>query len=352
MFTFAQQFTLSLQLPKGARWIRLVLAGALLLAPAVNAQPTCDAWPVTVGETVRHAGGGVGDSACFLLDVPLESLLAVDALTPVDGARVRLHLQSAAGHRQLRASGDSQLQLAAAGQYRLRVEAEDPRKPLPSFRLLVRALPSVSPASQFIPAPSGAHGELDTELEIDPNLLLSGLDLPSTGTDDGELDTELEIDPNLGELDTELEIDPNLLRVELTSTLTSLLTRLCGQAELDDHGDDVLCATPLTDGVEAHGEIANAYSDDRDVYRFRVEELATVALQVAGQAEFCADLVDAAGQHLDARWSRDAERLRGVVTLVAGSYELRVEGCGGTGGNYRVSLEDQETLGGSAVPAF
>ncbi|MCP4655761.1 MAG: hypothetical protein GY856_10120, partial [bacterium] len=55
--------------------------------------------------------------------------------------------------------------------------------------------------------------------------------------------------------------------------------------ESDDHGDTFACATPVALGRPISAEIGNGWGDDEDVYRFRLLEMATLAVEAVGEAD-------------------------------------------------------------------
>ncbi len=269
--------------------------------------------PLVAGETWRDPGSDAGDTACFDLDLAADGVLMVEVSAAATAAPVRLSRdQGATAASRLRQSATSLVLAARAGSHRLRVEAEDPRQPLPTFVLRSRFL-------------AGAKGETDSETEIDPDPVVA----PG---DKGETDSETEIDPD------PLAGDPVASLHDLSAPLLgSRLGALCRQGEVDDHGDGFACATALVWGKRASGEIGNGWGDDGDVFRFRVKALGAVEIEAGGDSELVAELYDRHGQRLDLAVG-GGDGLRRVRTLAPGVYFLRLEGRDGGAGRYSLAV--------------
>ena len=107
----------------------------------------------------------------------------------------------------------------------------------------------------------------------------------------------------------------------------------CRRDEPDDHGDTFACATPVALGRRISAEIGNGWGDDEDVYRFRLSEMAAVAVEAVGEADFAIALYDRFGQRLE---TAGGDRALIVRTLSPGEYFVRV--AGGGAGSYEFSL--------------
>ncbi len=109
----------------------------------------------------------------------------------------------------------------------------------------------------------------------------------------------------------------------------------CRSGERDDHGDTFACATALRLGSPVSAELANGWGDDEDVFRFRLGELGTVALEASGPAAPALALYDRFGQRLATVALVDG-RARLLRTLRAGDYFVRVSGMPGA---YELTVE-------------
>ena len=107
---------------------------------------------------------------------------------------------------------------------------------------------------------------------------------------------------------------------------------ICRPTELDDHGDTMSCATPLALGRDFTGELANGWGDDRDVFSFQVNEVATVELLLVAEVRgFAVELTDAAGQRLATERLEpdDGTSAHLASTLAPGRYFFHVNGAAG-----------------------
>ena len=127
--------------------------------------------PLTAGETWRDPGRGIAETVCFDLAVDAPGIVTLDLIT-TDEPRARLVFEGP----RLRQTPTS-LVATTASALRVRVESEDPSRPLPAFRL----------STGFaIEAPKS---ETDSETELDPD--------PFAGCNaKSETDSETELDPD------------------------------------------------------------------------------------------------------------------------------------------------------------
>lgn len=99
---------------------------------------------------------------------------------------------------------------------------------------------------------------------------------------------------------------------------------LCGEGEVDDHGDTPLCATALKLGATLQGDLTNSFEDDEDFATFVLESSTTVAIDLAGDGGTNLTLLNAQGQRLG-NWTPDASHhLTVTQALAAGRYFLAV----------------------------
>jgi hypothetical protein len=265
--------------------------------------------PLTAGDAWRDPGRGVADSVCFDLDVDRSGIVALDLISAI-APQVRLVFD---GPGRLRQTPTTLVASVEPGIVRVRVDGEDPRRPLPSFRLETRFAAAV------------AKSETDGETELDPDPFAG---CGAKSETDGE--TELDPDPFAGcgaksETDGETELDPDPFTYDLSRIPASLrphLAEICRQGPIDDHGDGFLCATALGTG-ETTGEIANGWGDDVDVFRFRVKTMASIAIDLHADSELVVELYDRHGLPIGAV-GRDRPRL--VRTLISGTYFVRLRG--------------------------
>ncbi|MCP4661685.1 MAG: T9SS type A sorting domain-containing protein, partial [bacterium] len=94
-------------------------------------------------------------------------------------------------------------------------------------------------------------------------------------------------------------------------------------------------ATPVALGRPISAEIGNGWGDDEDVYRFRLLEMATLAVEAVGEADPAIALYDRFGQRLETAVAGEGRALV-VRTLSPGAYFVRV--VGGGAGSYELSV--------------
>lgn len=147
------------------------------------------------------------------------------------------------------------------------------------------------------------------------------------------------------EEEIEVEIDP-LIRPggAVSRSLHTMLHRLCSSGEVDDHGDSFSCATFMSPGSGAVGEIRNGWGDDDDVFQLVLggshgADFWTVVLEAAGDIETFGILYDRSGQRLENSGSGNDEGFRMVRTLPSGVYYVRVRGRHGAEGSYRLNVD-------------
>jgi hypothetical protein len=294
----------------------LIAVGVIPLP--LRAAAACDsAIPLVAGETWRDPGSSAGETTCFSVGLEAPGTLVLEVSVPADAPRAILTyvgpdpiettvprlLHRSATHLVLTGDpGSHASPLDPPGEaYLVRVEAEDPRQPLPPFRLSVRSV-----ADRFVG--SIVKSETDGELEIEPDPLWAA--------------------PPIAEPVPAHRHD----LAALLAFLAPRLPELCEQGETDDHGDVLLCATALPWSGVVHGEIGNQWGDDVDVFRFHLATLTTVEIRAAGEIELATELYDRHGQRLDFGGARR------VRTLMPGTYFVRVEGLGDGAGRYSLSV--------------
>ncbi len=115
--------------------------------------------------------------------------------------------------------------------------------------------------------------------------------------------------------------------------------------EVDDHSDRFPCATPLSPGEEAAGEIGGGWQGDRDVFAFVLGgagggDLWRVRLGTTGETDTFGGLYDRHGQRLARADDGGAgANFRIVKTLSPGLYFVRVEGRHRAEGPYSLEVE-------------
>jgi hypothetical protein len=103
---------------------------------------------------------------------------------------------------------------------------------------------------------------------------------------------------------------------------------VCSLGPQDDHGDSFLCATEISPGETLTGEVSEA---DQDVFSFELTAAKSVTLTLTGPEDLAASLHGEDGTLLAADG-------RGVRTLGAGRYFVRIEGGTGEGGSYEIGV--------------
>ncbi len=343
-------------------WIlSLSLSLATLATPvtATESPSACDApAPLLPTDQHRRPEGLIAETHCYRLDLPSAGLLHLDlAVAGWSPSRARLSVAGTGGgaFEILERSAVEWLATASAGSYLLEIAAEDPRRPLPAYRLSSRFVEWTKSDTdgELELDPETLKSDTDGELELDPETFKSDTDgeleldpetnksayLDSLACLDagfgswGKSDTdgELELDPETLKSDTdgELELDPETSKIGRLWRRSAALEALCRNG--DDHGDSRACATPIE--RRAAGQLGNGWGDDDDVFRFRLCGWQTIEIATAGDADTHGRLYDRAGQLLAGDDDGgDGGNFRLVRTLGPGTYFVRVEGVQSTGG--------------------
>jgi len=113
-----------------------------------------------------------------------------------------------------------------------------------------------------------------------------------------------------------------------TFRLQATLFDVCGGSQ-DDHGDSFLCATEIGLGETRTGTITAA---DHDIFTFVAAAATQVNLGLSTSADLSAGLYGEDG-------SLVAADARGLQTLAAGRYFVRIEGRNGAQGTYGLTLD-------------
>lgn len=320
------------------------LAPATLRAATAAPSPIdCgSAVPLTPGETWRDPGAWAS-GACFTVDVDETGLLVAELLLPATapGAHLTWLDSDAPVSTRLQQTGTTLVLAAGPGRYRLGVRTDDPAARLGPFRLWIDL---AEPAPSLALRNRGAHGEHDSELELEPDPLVALCP-------DGEV-----LDPRTGRCrpDTDPAARtaksastapvPSGIRPPGPSGFGTLCQRAVARDTRDDHGDTFTCAAPLTWSTPLQGRLANDWGDDRDVFRFEVESLQPVEIAARvteGNGELFAELYDGRGQRLERMTGEGAGRdpgIRRIRTLVPGTYFVRLEGRHGAEGRYSLQI--------------
>jgi hypothetical protein len=249
-----------------------------------------------------------GERTCIDLTLASPGTLLVEALAAMSSpAEPRLDVYAdepgESLHWPLRQAAGGVVEVVAAGNYRVCVQAQDSERELGSVRI----------TTGFAASALLKDGD-PTEDEPDPDPLLSDPGCRAASfSKDGD-PTEDEPDP-----------DP------LTSAPGSD-AKICRQLARDDHSDVLTCASLLRPGASTRAELSDGWNEDYDVFFFILNELRTVRVATTGAATFGV-LLDGQGQRL--RADTGDEDLRLVKTLGPGLYYVRVTGGEGA---YELSL--------------
>lgn len=102
-----------------------------------------------------------------------------------------------------------------------------------------------------------------------------------------------------------------------------ILSTMCRQDDIDDHGDSVLCSTMIALGDDVAGRLENGSGDDADYYSFNLRKRTMVRLGVDGLfgAGSMLYLYDERGQRIDNKAADNGDLVR---TLEPGSYYVRL----------------------------
>ncbi len=337
--------------------IALFLAATIpATATATAAAGACSApHPMLPDGSERQVEGLAGDAHCYRLELATAGLWHLSIASP-EPSRAVFEILDAAGRRasleDFERSAAERLTFAPAGTWLVRVRAQDPLRPLPAYRLTSRFVEAarsevawksedngeleiegegiVAGCRAFDAAASFLKSEDNGELEIEGEGFAAGC--RASGFLKSEDNGELEIEGEgfaagcrasgffKSEDNGELEIEGEGLAAGCVDRAAELRQALCGVG--DDHGDSLACATPIRCSV--HGELANGWGDDVDVFRFRVDGWQTVEIATCSDFTTRGELFDAAGQSLDATGGDDGFRM--VRTLGPGTYFVRVAG--------------------------
>jgi len=286
---------------------------APVMTPATELTNGCGAPQILLPQDqIRHGEGRWGEAHCYRLDLESSGFLylhvATDWALP-SGARLEVFemkgaMEKPAPLRTFLRTATERLTLLEAGTFLVEIRSEDPRRPLPAYRL----------GSRFVAiTPSETNGELELELEESET--------------NGELELELEEIVTNGGLGLELEESEPGGGVD---RIWALFKRLCQIDRADDHGDTLACATPFEH--RATGEFANGWGDDVDVFRFEVHRWQTVEIIITAELDTHGMLFDRRGQGLGSDdGGGEDESFRLVRTLGPGTYFVGVEEMGSEG---------------------
>lgn len=295
---------------------RTVLATSLMLLSLAGpsqarADARCDArLPAVLDGTTRSTASADGEA--LSLDLPAAGLVALDLQTSTTATAPRLRLlpcdddpwSDVVGARVLkRAAHQLVLAVPQATRLALLVDAQDPVLPLGRYRL----------RAHFLDLDFARFGTLEQ----------NGSDY-----DDGED-----------------EPDPSVLgagRYDWTPGLSAWQPTLCDDAVIDDHGDALLCATMMAVDQPVTASIANGWGDDDDFFAFTIERMQTlvVAAVTDDDVNLIGSLYDRHGERLATPVSDAEGGFRLVRTLRPGVYFVRVEGRGGSEGDYTIGIGD------------
>lgn len=298
--------------------------------PGITASDACET-PQALGarDHIRRVGGFPGETHCYRIELGSPGLWSLD-LVPTELGTAQAILQvvdsadATSGRptpRILRRSMDGQLWMAGEGAHFVTVRSEDPRRPLPAYRL----------DSQFVQvAMPTDHGDTDGELEIEVEGLATTCD-PRIGMDHGDTDGELEI-----------EVEGMAVGCGLERGVEGLCALASGFSKVDEYGDSLLCAAPLTDG-RLVGRLDNGWGDDVDVARLEIRRWQTVQVRADGGQGLQGQLLDANGRQLvvdgaDSGSVQDGS-FQWTVTLAPGTYFIRLGGL--AEGAYALSVHGQ-----------
>ncbi len=132
----------------------------------------------------------------------------------------------------------------------------------------------------------------------------------------------IQVTPGVGEDDFEIQ---------------AAFTDVCHLGDVDDHGDSLLCATPLTlDGDSVSGQISSSSTTDIDRFKFHLASPTNVVIASTGSTDVEATLYEADGTLVSSDDdSGTGDNFQITESLSAGWYYFRVKG---TNGSYSVSV--------------
>lgn len=114
-------------------------------------------------------------------------------------------------------------------------------------------------------------------------------------------------------------------------TVTAAFEDVCHNTDPDDDGDSFTCATPITVGVAASGDIDSSLADDSDMFAFELAEAADVTIESSGGEYVGGKLYDETGAAVpgasdNLNWANANFEITPASTLPAGRYYLQVTG--------------------------
>ncbi len=281
---------------------------------SASSQLCSNAPSIGPGETLRGEGLNAGEPACFRLLTPTAGLLMLDLAVPGTATvEPRLGLLGPRAARiDVIEQSASHLLVASYAAYELTVCAgtQDPRHALGEFKL----------RSTFLELDAFGSWKVE-QAEADPD--------PFAGCQKVE-QAEADPDPFAG----------CLQKVEQAEADPDPFSALCRSRDLDDHSDSRFCATAVELGRDIHGEIANGWGDDQDVFVFELAAARTVRIEATGEVDTLGGLYDRRGQRLAvAGDGGENANFRLVKTLQPGVYFVRVEGSAWSNGAYALEID-------------
>lgn len=114
---------------------------------------------------------------------------------------------------------------------------------------------------------------------------------------------------------------------------------LCALEEHDDHGDVLLCATPIDSSRTVTGVLHNEAGDDEDLFLVRLPATAVLEVEAVSGSALQLVLRDGGGLAVAVTQSEGGGApLRLTRALAAGRYFLEVEGLNGDDAEYALTL--------------
>jgi hypothetical protein len=358
----------------------LILSALFLSTGTVFASATDSCASATPLELDAIYRGFADESTEFhLLNVPGAGIVALDVTVP-GSAKAEPKLGFLGRSCSTAADPDAAtidktaahqvIAFRAAGQYYLRVAAQDPLQLLGDYKVHTRFAAAEIVDDSF-ETELGREGERfpvrQTDFYVDRGAepVASLFTVFSPGTQNIE-DEPVDPDPN-GIEDEPVDPDPNgFAGSDFASKIedepvdpdpngfqgngrnldtfvvhgNGIGADLCRGYEADDHGDVTDCATPLALATSATGRIGNDWNDDVDVFSVTLAAPASLRIATRGSGDTAGSLYDRFGQRLAMDDdSGDGTNFRIAKTLESGQYFIRVEGGKGAAGSYELTAE-------------
>jgi hypothetical protein len=110
--------------------------------------------------------------------------------------------------------------------------------------------------------------------------------------------------------------------------VVATFTDVCHLGDVDDHGDSLLCATPIAVNGSDSGEITSGTTTDYDMFKFVLTSSATITVASTGTGHVTGSLLDSTGALVASdNTGLSAATFSIVRSLGAGTYYVKISGA-------------------------